>query len=265
MRPGSAKCLSKPRNVAEVRKNEKSCTFTYFSPYFSIVSTAIHATISCYSCLPFLLRDNLCTWRRNNVGISLMLISPKSMWSSIEQHLPLHVGEALCTSFPLLLRAAASLLGDESGQSPRRWAASRPGGVRGQMGSCSRISEVPHKAGGQHNGPGNSWSLASGWQQKCEGESVKVSAQAEGSWTMTGKPQGSLLTQHLCHDWGSEGAWNRASSWAARWSQVLRQGAGGHGRRKRWRACSGASAPHVSSCEKALQRWPWRGKSFYFD
>lgn len=94
------------------------------------------------------------------------------------------------------------------------------------------------------------------------GESVKVSAQAEGSWTMTGKPQGSLLTQHLCHDWESHGARNGGSSWAVRWIQVLRQEAGGHRRRKRWGLCWGASAPRVGSRGKALQRLKCRGKAF---
>lgn len=94
------------------------------------------------------------------------------------------------------------------------------------------------------------------------GESVKVSAQAEGSCMMTGKPQGSLLTQHLCHGWGSHGAWNRGSSWAVRWIQVLRQEAGGHRRRKRWGLCCGASAPHIGSCGKALQRLKCGGEAF---
>lgn len=85
-------------------------------------------------------------------------------------------------------------------------------------------------------------------------ESVNVSAQAKGSWAMTEKPQGSVLTQHLCCYSGSHGASSRGSSWTERWTQMLRQEAGGHRRRKRWVSCSEASALYIGSCRNALRR-----------
>lgn len=223
--------------------------------------------ISYYSCLLSPLQHNLCIWLKYHVGIFLMLIFTKFklIWSSVEQHFQLCVGEGLYTSFPLPWRRAASLFGDERGHRTRMWVAIILGGVSGQMGPRSRISQAPNE--GRRPAKWTREVVKSGIRLTAEmwGESVKVSAQSEGSWTMTGKPQGSLLTQHLCHDWGSDGAWNRGSSCAVRWIQVLRQEAGGHRRRKRWGLCCRASAPHIGSCEKALQRLKCRGKSIYFD
>lgn len=85
-------------------------------------------------------------------------------------------------------------------------------------------------------------------------ESVNVSAQSKGSWTMTEQPQGSALTQHLCCYSGNHGASSRGSSWTVGWVQMLRQEAGGHRRRKRWVSCSEASALYIGSCRNALQR-----------
>lgn len=96
-------------------------------------------------------------------------------------------------------------------------------------------------------------------------ESVTVRVQAIGSWTVTGKPQGSLLTQHLCLYWGSQGASSRGSSWTVRWMQMLRQEPGGHRRRKRWVSCSEASALHTGSCRNDLWRLKCRGKGIYFE
>lgn len=98
-------------------------------------------------------------------------------------------------------------------------------------------------------------------------ESVNVSAQAKGSWAMTEKPQGSVLTQHLCCYSGSHGASSRGSSWTERWTQMLRQEAGGHRRRKRWVSCSEASALYIGSCRNALRRLKCKKKkkSICFD
>lgn len=95
-------------------------------------------------------------------------------------------------------------------------------------------------------------------------ESVNVSAQAKGSWTVTEKPQGSVLTQHLCCYSGSHGASSRGSSWTVGWTQMLRQEAGGHRRRKRWVSCSEASALYIGSCRNALRRLKCRGKKHLF-
>lgn len=151
-----------------------------------------------------------------------------------------------------------------SGHIPRRWAAEILGGISGQMGLCSRISEAPNR--GRRPAKWTRKVAKSGVRLTAEmwRESVKVSAQAEGSWTMTGKPRGSLLTQHLCHDWGSCGAWTGGSSWAVGWIQVLRQEAGGHRRRKRWGLCWGASAPHTGSCERLYTDLNAGGKAFFW-
>lgn len=223
--------------------------------------------ISYYARFLSLLRDNLCIGLKYDVGIFLMLVFTKFklIWSLVEQHCQPYCGGALYSSFPPLQRRIISLLRDESGHSPRRWAAIKLGGLSGQMGACLRTSKAPNR--GRRPAKWTREVVKSGVRLTAEmwGESVTGSAQAEGSWTMTGKPQGSLLTQHSCHDWGSHGARNRGSSWAVRWIQVLRQEAGGHRRRKRWGLCCGASAPHLGSCGKALQRLKCRGESIYFD
>ena len=96
------------------------------------------------------------------------------------------------------------------------------------------------------------------------GESVQVSAQAEGSWTMTGKPQGSLLTQHLCVTEGAVGPgrekaavlWGGSKCWGRK--QVVTGGG-------KDEASVVEQPPQVGSCGKALWRLTCRGKSIYFD
>lgn len=130
--------------------------------------------ISYYACLLSLLRDNLCIWLKYDVGIFLMLIFTKFklIWSLVEQHCQLYCGEALYTSFPPQRRGIGSLLRDESGHSPRIWKAIKLGGICGQMGRVWG-SEAPDRGRRPAKWTGKLWSLASGWQQKCEGNLLK--------------------------------------------------------------------------------------------
>ena len=97
------------------------------------------------------------------------------------------------------------------------------------------------------------------------GESVQVSVQAEGSWTMTGKPQGSLLTQHLCVTEGAVGPgrekaavlWGGSKCWGRK--QVVTGGG------KDEASAVEHLPPQVGSCGKAIWRLTCRGKSIYFD
>lgn len=142
--------------------------------------------ISYYACLLSLLWDNLCIWLKYDVGIFLMLIFTKFklIWSLVEQHCQLYCGGALYTSFPPLRRRIISLLRDESMHSPRRWAAMKLGSISGQMGRVWESPKLLTEAGGQQNGLGELWSLASGWQQKCEGNLLKsvLRLKAAGRW-----------------------------------------------------------------------------------
>lgn len=224
LRPGSAKQLLKARNVAKVREKLEIQYpgAVQFLEWFFYCNYATY--VPYYACLLSLMQDNLYIWLNYDVGIFLMLIFTKFKitWSLVEQHCQVYIGEALCTSLPPLWRIA-SLLGDESGHSPRRWAAIKLGGVSRQMGHVQESLKHLMEAGSQQNGWGELWDLESGWQQKCEGNLLKsvLRLKAAGQWQGSHKghcshstcatPEGAMGagTEEAAGLWGGAKCWGR--------------------------------------------------------
>ena len=134
----------------------------------------------------------------------------KLIWSLVEPHYQVYVGGVPYISFGIsssVRRTTVITPQKWEWVQTRRWATIKLGGVSGQKGYVWESLKHLTETGGQQKGEGKWWGLASGWQQKCEGNLFKsvCRLKAAGRWQGSHKGHCSHSTCAWLRElWGPE-------------------------------------------------------------